>query len=75
VKAGAILASIVFVRLQIGRPASWSQAVGAWIMELSPLILLRPAREASRLTLLNVDNPQSLAGEIMNRSQRGAASV
>ncbi|HXS97278.1 MAG TPA: PH domain-containing protein [Candidatus Limnocylindrales bacterium] len=35
---------------------------------------LETAGEASRLTIPNVDNPQGLADEIMNRSQRGAVS-
>jgi hypothetical protein len=30
--------------------------------------------QASRLTLVNVHNPQPLAGEIMNRAQRGTAA-
>lgn len=35
---------------------------------------IETAGEASRLTVHNVDNPQSLADEILNRSQRSAAS-
>ncbi len=34
---------------------------------------IETAGEASRLTIANVDNPQGLADEIMNRAQRGAA--
>jgi len=34
---------------------------------------IETAGEASRLTILSVDKPQSLADEIMNRSQGGAA--
>ena len=34
---------------------------------------LETAGEASRLTIHNVDNPQGLADEIMNRAQKGAA--
>lgn len=34
---------------------------------------LETAGEASRLTIPNVDNPQALADEIMNRAQAGAA--
>ena len=75
VKAGAILASIVFVGLQIGSPVSWNRAAGARIVALPPLILLLPAGEASRLTLYNVDNPRSLADEIMNHSHHGTAWV
>jgi len=33
---------------------------------------IETAGEASRLTIHNVDNPQELADEIMNRAQRGA---
>jgi uncharacterized membrane protein YdbT with pleckstrin-like domain len=36
---------------------------------------IETAGEASRLTIHNVDNPQELADEIMNRSQHGAASA
>jgi uncharacterized membrane protein YdbT with pleckstrin-like domain len=35
---------------------------------------LETAGEASRLTIPNVDDPQALADEIMNRAQAGAAS-
>ncbi len=34
---------------------------------------IETAGETSRLTLLNVDSPQALADEIMNRAQKGAA--
>jgi len=34
---------------------------------------IETAGEASRLTIPNVDNPQALADEIMNRAQKGAA--
>jgi uncharacterized membrane protein YdbT with pleckstrin-like domain len=36
---------------------------------------LETAGEASRLTIHNVDQPQALADEIMNRAQKGATSV
>jgi uncharacterized membrane protein YdbT with pleckstrin-like domain len=36
---------------------------------------IETAGESSRLTIHNVDSPQELADEIMNRSQRGAASA
>ena len=36
---------------------------------------IETAGEASRLTIHNVDDPQDLADEILNRSQRGAASA
>jgi len=36
---------------------------------------IETAGEASRLTIPNVDNPQSLADEIMNRVQRGASTT
>ena len=36
---------------------------------------IETAGEASRLTIPNVDNPQSLADEIMNRVQRGAPTA
>ncbi len=35
---------------------------------------IETAGETSRLTILNVDNPQELADEIMNRAQKGAAT-
>jgi uncharacterized membrane protein YdbT with pleckstrin-like domain len=38
-------------------------------------ISIETAGEASRLTLHNIDKPQSLADEIMNRAQRGAVSA
>ncbi|HEY2015653.1 MAG TPA: PH domain-containing protein [Bryobacteraceae bacterium] len=36
---------------------------------------IETAGEASRLTIHNVDNPQALADEIMNRAQRGTATA
>ena len=36
---------------------------------------IETAGEASRLTIHNVDSPQALADEIMNRVQKGAAPV
>jgi uncharacterized membrane protein YdbT with pleckstrin-like domain len=38
-------------------------------------ISIETAGEASRLTLHNIDKPQTLADEIMNRAQKGAAST
>lgn len=38
-------------------------------------IAIETAGEASRLTIHNVDNPQALADEIMNRAQHGSAPV
>ena len=35
---------------------------------------IETAGESSRLTVHNVDNPQALADEILNRSQRGTAT-
>jgi len=35
---------------------------------------IETAGEASRLTILNVDNPQALAEEILNRAQHGAGA-
>jgi len=137
VKAGAILASIVFLGLEVGCLLSWNHAVGSpWIMALPPLVLIWPAiraarlrlttttigidrlryqtgvaarstrtiqlskvqdvrvdqrvsqrifnvgdlsietaGEASRLTIHNVDDPQGLADEIMNRSQHGGSAA
>jgi len=133
-KAGAILAAIVFLGLEIAYLALWQAAVGPWVMALPLLVLLWPALramrrgltrttltadrlrfesgmatkstrtiqlskvqdvrvdqrlsqrifnvgdlsietagEASRLTIRNVDNPQGLADEIMNRAQKGSA--
>ena len=36
-------------------------------------ISIETAGEASRLTIENVDDPQALADEILNRAQHGAA--
>jgi uncharacterized membrane protein YdbT with pleckstrin-like domain len=38
-------------------------------------IAIETAGEASRLTLHNIDNPQALADEIMNRAQHGPPAV
>jgi uncharacterized membrane protein YdbT with pleckstrin-like domain len=38
-------------------------------------ISIETAGEASRLTIHNVDDPQALADEILNRSQKGAAQA
>ena len=135
-KAGAILAGIVFLALEVGCLLSWNAAAKTSLIMLAPpLILIWPAMrafrrrftktvitgdrlryetgvagkttrniqlsklqdvrvdqrmmqrifnvgnlsietagEASRLTILNVDSPQSLADEIMNRAQKGAAT-
>ena len=133
-KAGTILAAIVFVALEICCLIFWN--AGAWLMILPPLIFVLPALhalrrqlttitmtadrlryetgtlskstrsiqlsklqdvrvdqrltqrifnvgdlsietagEASRLTIHNVDSPQSLADEIMNRAQKGTTSA
>lgn len=135
-RAGLIVAAIVFLGLEIGCLASWNALAGAWVMIVPPLVFIWPgvralrrhftktvisgdrlrfetglaskstrniqlskvqdvrveqrfsqrlfnvgavsietAGEASRLTLPNVDDPQALADEIMNRAQRGAATV
>jgi len=134
-KAGTILAAIVFLGLEIAYLAEWQDDVGQWVMILPPLILLWPlarwirrnfskatitadrlryetgftskstrtiqlgkvqdvrvdqrmtqrmfgvgnisietAGEASRLMLHNVDSPQALADEILNRAQHGPAA-
>ncbi|HEX8984663.1 MAG TPA: PH domain-containing protein [Bryobacteraceae bacterium] len=135
IKAGAIVAALVFLVLEIGCLVSWNDAVGsAWIMAIPPLILIWPAvramgrsftkavvsadrlryetgltskatrniqlgkvqdvrvdqrlmqrlwnvgdlsietaGETSRLTIPNVDAPQSLADEIMARAQKNPA--
>lgn len=134
IKAGAVLAAIVFLGLEIAYLALWKDQLPNWFMILPPLILLWPAAralrrqymkvvisgdrlryevgaaakttrniqlnklqdarvdqrflqrlcnvgdlsietagESSRLTIPNVDNPQALADEIMNRAQKGAA--
>lgn len=131
-KAGTVLAALVFVGLEIAYLVEWKDDVGQWVMILPPLILLWPlarwirrnfskatitgdrlryetgftskstrtiqlnkvqdvrvdqrmsqrifgvgniaietAGEASRLVLHNVDNPQPLADEILNRAQHG----
>ena len=133
-KAGAILAGLVFLALEIACYVSWNTAVGSSLIMIVPVfILLWPAEralrrrytkaaivgdrlryesgmtskstrtiqlsrvqdvrvdqsmmqrvfnigniaietagEASRLTIENVDDPQALADEILNRSQHGA---
>jgi uncharacterized membrane protein YdbT with pleckstrin-like domain len=131
-KAGTLLAAVVFLGLEIAYLAEWQDPTYRWVMILPPLILLWPlarwmkrgrtkatitgdrlryetgftskctrtiqlhkvqdvrvdrrmsqrmfglgdisietAGEASRLTLNNVDNPQELADEILNRAQHG----
>ena len=135
VKAGAILAGIIFLALEIGCLLSWNAIVGPWLMAVPVLVLVWPASralrrrltrttitgdrlryetgvatkstrniqlskvqdvrvdqrlmqrvfdvgdlsietagEASRLTIHNVDKPQSLADEIMNRAQRSTTA-
>jgi uncharacterized membrane protein YdbT with pleckstrin-like domain len=135
IKAGATLAAIAFLGLEILYITRWRGSGTAWLMALPPLVLLWPlerwvrrqatkatlsgehlryqtgvlsrttrniqlpklqdarveqrllqrfcgvgdlsletAGEASRLTIPNVDDPQALADEIMNRAQAGAAS-
>jgi uncharacterized membrane protein YdbT with pleckstrin-like domain len=134
-KAGAALAALVFLGLEIGCVMLWNEQAGPWLMALPPLILLWPgakamrrrftkavisgdrlryetgmaakstrniqlsklqdvrvdqklgqrlfnvgdlsietAGETSRLTIANVDSPQALADEIMNRAQHGASA-
>jgi uncharacterized membrane protein YdbT with pleckstrin-like domain len=133
IKAGAVLAAIVCVGLEILYLTQWTDSAPTWVMVFPPLILAWPAArwlrrrytktviagdllryevgmasrstrnihlskiqdvrveqgiadrmfgvgdlsietagETSRLTLLNVDAPQQLADEIMNRAQKGA---
>jgi uncharacterized membrane protein YdbT with pleckstrin-like domain len=135
-KAGAVLASIVFLGLEIAYLALWKDKAPSWVMALPPLILLWPlsrwvrrnfskatvtgdrlryeagfpskstrtiqlnkvqdvrvdqrmmqrmfgvgnisietAGETSRLTLENVDSPQQLADEILNRAQHGSSTA
>jgi uncharacterized membrane protein YdbT with pleckstrin-like domain len=131
-KAGTILAAIIFLGLEIAYLVEWQDQAPRWVMIVPPLILLWPlvrwikrsltkatitgerlryefgfpskstrtiqlskvqdvrvdqrmsqrlfgvgnisietAGEASRLTLHNVDDPQGLADEILNRAQHG----
>jgi uncharacterized membrane protein YdbT with pleckstrin-like domain len=135
-KAGTILAAVVFLALEVAYLAYGQDQVGRWVMILPPLILLWPlarwvrrsfskatvtgdrlryvtgfaskstrtiqlnkvqdvrvdqrmsqrffgvgdiaietAGEASRLMLHNVDNPQALADEILNRAQHGPPAL
>lgn len=134
-KAGTIVAAVVFVGLEIAYLMEWRESAPGWLMALPPLILIWPlwgwikrsmvkttitaerlryetgfaskstrtiqlnkvqdvrvdqslkqriygvgniaietAGEASRLTLVNIDSPQALADEIMNRSHNSAAA-
>src|ERR1700723_1600187 len=41
-KAGAILAALVFLGLEIAYLTQWQDQVGRWVMILPPLILLWP---------------------------------
>ena len=136
IKAGAILAGLIVVAIEIAYLTLWSAAVGAWVMVVPLVFLAWPAvralrrrltkttitgdrlryetgvaskstrniqlskiqdvrvdqrllqrvfsvgdlsietaGEASRLTIHNVDDPQGLADEIMNRVQRGPITV
>jgi len=135
-KAGTLLAAVVFLSLEVAYLVEWPDQVGRWVMVVPPLILLWPltqwikrrftkatitgdrlryesgfpskstrtiqlskvqdvrvdqrmsqrifgvgnisietAGEASRLTLHNVDDPQGLADEILNRAQHGPAAA
>jgi len=135
-KAGTLLAAIVFLGLEIAYLVEWNDQQYRWVMILPPLILLWPlerwikrnfakatitgdrlryetgfsskstrtiqlnkvqdvrvdqrmtqrmfgvgnisietAGEASRLMLHNVDNPQALADEILNRAQHGPGAA
>jgi uncharacterized membrane protein YdbT with pleckstrin-like domain len=134
-KAGAVLAGIVFLGLEIAYLMLWQTEVAPWVMAIPPVILLWPASralrrrfnravisddrlryetgvtgrstrnihlanvqdvrvdqrfmqrlfdigdlsietagETSRLTIPNVDAPQALADEIMNRAHKGSAA-
>jgi uncharacterized membrane protein YdbT with pleckstrin-like domain len=136
IKSGAILATLIFLALEIAYVTVWNASAGVWVMALPPLVLVWPAvralrrrltrttitgdrlryetgavskstrniqlskiqdvrvdqrllqrlfnvgdisietaGEASRLTIHNVDDPQGLADEIMNRVQRGPITV
>ena len=138
IKAGAILAALVFLGLEIAYVAEWRDNDKlTWVPIAAPLVLLWPAQrwlrrrftkavltadhrlryevgitskstrniqlskvqdvrvdqrlaqrlwkvgdlsietagETSRLTILNVDDPQSLADDIMNRAQQGSSGV
>jgi uncharacterized membrane protein YdbT with pleckstrin-like domain len=135
IKAGAVLAIVVFVALEVACVMWWNAVVGPWLMVLPAVVLIWPALrllrrrltratigperlryetglmtkstrtiqlpkvqdvrvdqnlfqrlvnvgdlsietagEASRLTIHNVDDPQELADEILNRAQRGASA-
>jgi uncharacterized membrane protein YdbT with pleckstrin-like domain len=136
IKAGAILAALIFLALEVAYLTLWSGLAGAWVMGLPLLVLVWPgvrflrrrltkttitgdrlryetgvttkstrniqlskiqdvrvdqrllqrifgvgdlsietAGEASRLTIHNVDDPQGLADEIMNRVQKGPTTA
>lgn len=131
-KAGTLLAALIFLALEAACVMSWNDKVAPWIMVLPPLVLIWPAAravrrrytvtvisgdrlryetgvarrtsrniqlskiqnvqvdqsltqrvfhignlgietagEGSRLILRNVDAPQALADEILNRAQKG----
>jgi uncharacterized membrane protein YdbT with pleckstrin-like domain len=133
-KAGTLLAAVIFLALEVACLMSWNEKVAPWIMALPPLVFIWPAVRAvrrrytvtvisgdrlryetglarrsshniqlskiqnvqvdqsltqrvfhvgnlgietagenSRLTLFNVDDPQALADEILNRAQKGTA--
>jgi uncharacterized membrane protein YdbT with pleckstrin-like domain len=135
-KAGTIVAALVFAGLEIAYITQWRDPSRDWLMIIPPLILLWPASgwmkramkkttitadrlryetgftskstrtiqlskvqdvrvdqslsqrmfgvgdisietagEASRLTLVNIDGPQSLADEILNRSHHSSAAA
>ena len=50
-KAGAILAAVVFLGLEIAYLALWSAAAGPWVMVLPPLLLIWPGVRALRRRL------------------------
>ncbi len=51
IKAGAILAGIIFLALEVGCLLSWNAAVGTWLMLVPLLVFIWPAERALRRKL------------------------
>ena len=72
-EAGAISKSTRTIQLSKLQDVRVDQSITQRMLGVGNLSL-ETSGEASRLTIEDVDNPQSLADEIMNRSQHGTAA-
>ena len=72
-EAGAISKSTRTIQLSKLQDVRVDQSIMQRVLGVGNLSL-ETSGEASRLTIEDVDNPQSLADEILNRSQHGTAA-